>query len=30
MLLSKYTVYDTKKCKFIKEQEDRGLLSKLT
>ena len=30
MLLSKCAVYDSKKPKFIKEQEARGLLSKLT
>ena len=30
MLLSKCAVYDSKKSKFIKEQEARGLLSKLT
>ena len=29
MLLSKYEVYDSKKSKFIKEQEARGLLSSL-
>ena len=30
MLLSKCAVSDSKKSKFIKEQEARGLLSKLT
>ena len=30
MLLSKCAVRDCKKSKFIKEQEARGLLSKLT
>ena len=29
MLLSKYTVFDSKKSKFIKEQEASGLLSRL-
>ena len=29
MLLSKYAVCDSKKLKFIKEHEARGLLSKL-
>ena len=29
MLLWKCAVYDSKKSKFIKEQEARGLLSKL-
>ena len=30
MLLSKYTVCNSKKSKFLKEQEAKGLLSKLT
>ena len=29
MLLSKYSVCDSKKLKFLKEQKDRGLLSSL-
>ena len=30
MFLSKYAVHDSKKSKFMKEQEGRGLLSTLT
>ena len=30
MLLSKYAVCDSKKSKFIKKQEARGIISKLT
>ena len=29
MILSKCTIYDSKKSRFIKEQEAKGLLSKL-